>query len=283
MVKEVLKMPTRGNMRVRHAAASFAISALAFSAASPAWSQAVENTVLSSSLSERFEGGEFGEPLGEARPRSAAQAALVNNPQPQYVYYVVPCGTPGAIRAGSPDALVPETLESGAPESGAAQDVCVALVDENQRARAPLLYSYDSSYRYPSGYPNHHRSSYYSGKYSSSINVGYYSSRRYGAYGRHGLYPFGGHYGRYPFGGHYAGFPYRGFPYGGHYGGYPYGGFPYGGHYSSYPYVSHHYSVGFGVGYSSRGHYRSGRYARGRHASGRFGSHYSHMHHAPLR
>jgi hypothetical protein len=262
-------MKKADEVRIRKVAASIGIAALLFSFTAPAWSQGDEKFVLSSSISDRFEGGEFGEPLGEVRRQSAAQAALVNAPPPQYVYYVVPCDSPGAIRAGSPSALDPDALgpDAASPSAEAipAEDICVALVDENRTDSAPLLYTYDSAYRYPRGYPNHHRSSYYSGTYANSINVGYSSSRRYGAF-RYGV----GHYGRYP----YGGYPYGGYPYGiGHYGGYPYGGYPFEPFpYGSYPYVSHHYSVGFSVGHYGRRH----------HGAGHYGSRYSHMHRGGL-
>ena len=263
-------------MRIRNVAASFGIAALLFSFSAPAWSQTDENYVLSSSISDRFEGGEFGEPLGEVRRQSAVQAALVSEPQPQYVYYVVPCGTPGAIRAGSPSALDPGDSSPSA-EAIPAEDICVVLVDENRTDSAPLLYTYDSSYRYPSGYPNHHWSSYYSGTYAGSINVGYSSSRRYGTYGGYGA----GHYGGYP----YGPYSYSSYPYGtGHYGAYPYGLHPYSGHfYGSYPYVSHHYSVGFGVGHYGGRRYGARHYTSGYYGTGRYGSRYSHMNRSRLR
>jgi hypothetical protein len=197
------------------------------------------------------------------RRQSATQAALVNAPQPQYVYFVVPCDVPGAIRAGSSSILDANDFDGKeresadiAPSQELAGDgiVCVALVDENRTDSPPLLYTYDSSYRYPTGHPYHFPFGAYSRSYAGSINVGYSSSRRYGAL-RYGL----GHYGRYPYGvGHYGGFPYGIGPYGGHsydsYYGYSYGPFPYGAYSYASPYVSHHYSFGFSVGHYGRSH-----------------------------
>jgi hypothetical protein len=288
LVEEVSTMKRGDEMRIRNVAASFGITALLLSFSAPAWSQADEHYVLSSNISDRFEGGEFGEPLGEVPRQSAMEAALASEPQPQYVYYVVPCDAPGAIRAGSPSALDPGTLVSDdtspSGEAVRAEGVCVALVDENQTDSAPLLYTYDSTYRYPNGYPNHHRSSYYSGTYGSSINVGYSSSRRYGAFrygaGYYGRHPYGlRHYGGYPYGiGHYGGYPYGGYPYGP----FPYGAYSYGSYPHVSPYVSHHYSFGFSVGHYGRRHHGARHYA-GRHY-GRYGSsRYNDMHRSRLR
>jgi len=276
----VLAMMEVRGVYIGQIAASLGVVAMVFSVTAPAWSQADENYALGSSLSDRFESGEFGEPLGEVRRQSKMQAALVSTLQPQYVYYVVPCDTPGAIRAGLPSTLDPDRANAGRHESFDAvptaeasrdEDVCIALVDENRSDRAPLLYTYDSSYRYPEGYPNHHRSGSYSRTFASSINVGYSSSRRYGAL------PYGyGHYGYDPFGvRHYGGFPYAVGHYGPSYGslyGNPYEPFPYGAYPYTSPYVSHHYSFGFGVGYHGGRHYGARHY----------GSHYSNVQYSRL-
>ena len=257
--------------RVGRFAGSLGFVAIVLSVFAPALSQADENYDLGSKLSDRFENGEFGEPLGEVRRQSALQSALVTTPQPQYVYYVVSCDTAGAIRAGSPSTLDlgrPSAsgyeLDDSIPRGKAIRDenVCIALVDETPTDRAPLLYTYDSSYRYPEGYPNHHRPDSYSRTYASSINAGYSSSRLYGAvhYGY-------GHYGHYPFGTS----PFGGLPYGvGHYGhaygpfyGNPFEPIPYGAYPYPSPYVSHYYGFGFGVGHYGKRHH---------------GSHYSNIH-----
>ena len=256
-------------LRIGDVGASLGIAALVISFSAPAWSQVDEIYTLSSNISDRFESGEFGEPLGEVRPQSTLQAALVNAPRPQYVYYVVPCDIPGAIRAGSPRTLDPggpdaraldsaETMPSG--KENPDENVCVALVDENRTDRTPLLYTYDSSYRYPGGYPSHHQFETYSRTYASTINVGYSSSRRYSSL-RYGF----AHYGRYPYGlRHSGGFPYGMAHYGAHsYGshyGYLYGPFPYGAYPYISPYASQHFGFGFSVGHYRRRHYGARHY-----------------------
>lgn len=276
----VVAMMRPCELRIGSVAVLLGMVALVVSFSAPALSQPDGNFDLRSNISDRFESGEFGAPLGEVRRQSNMQAALVPTAQQQYVYYVVPCDTPGAIRAGSPSALDPSRPNAGEYESADSvpsgdairdEDVCVALVDENQIEGAPLLYTYDSSYRYPEGYPNHYRSGPHSRTYGSSINVGYSSSRRYGAL-RYGY----GHYGHYPFGmRHYSGFPYAVGHYGPSYGslyGYLYGPFPYEAYPYTSPYVSHHYGFGFSVS-----HYGRRRYG-GRH----YGSNHSHIHHGQL-
>jgi hypothetical protein len=293
-------------MRLRKSFTSSAILMLLISSSASVWTQAAwsqaidENDSTSSNLgrpniSERFEAGEFGEPQDAVRPESAQVMASLRDPTEAYVYYVVPCDTPGAIRAGSPAALLPESeganIEGAIGGGDPAPNVCVVLVDESRTDGAPLLYSYDSSYRYPAGYPSHHRPNQYSRTYGGSASVGVYNSRRYGRsrYGRYGgynRYGYGtGYNGPYPDGpnastpySHNAGpngpYPYGSGRYGsyGHspygYGGSPYGygGSPYG--YGGSPYGASYFGVShFGVGHF--GGYRFGsRGYRGRRFNG---------------
>jgi hypothetical protein len=269
-------------MRLRKSFTSSAILMLLISSGASVWTQAAwsqaidENDSTTSNLgrpniSERFESGEFGEPRDAVRPESAQVMASLRDPTEAYVYYVVPCDTPGAIRAGSPAALLPES-DGANGEGDPAPNVCVVLVDESRTDGAPLLYSYDSSFRYPAGYPNHHRTSKYARSLAGSVSVSVYGSRhygrsRYGRYGGYSRYGYGtGYYGPYP-DGPYASTPYSHnagpngpYPYGsvGH-GPYGYGGSPYG---ASYFGVSH-----FGVGHFGGYRFGSGGY-RGRRFNG---------------
>ena len=288
----------KAEMRMRKSFTSSAILTLLISSSASvwtqaAWSQAIDGNEPTASnlgrpnISERFEAGEFGEPQDAVRPESAQVMASLRDPTEAYVYYVVPCDTPGAIRAGSSAALLlqseganPEgtNVDGANGEGDPAPNVCVVLVDESRTDGAPLLYSYDSSYRYPAGYPNHHRLSKYARSVVGSTSIGVYSSRRYGRsryrYGGYSRYGYGtGYYGPYPDGpnastpySHNAG-PNGPYPYGlvGH-GPYGYGASPYG--YGGSPYGASYFGVShFGVGHF--GGYRFGsRGYRGRRFNG---------------
>ena len=258
----IVLLKARSEMRMSKRVASPAIAALLVALSGPAWSQAVNTDGLSEtrisrlSVSDRFEAGEFGAPQDAVRPETAEAMASLRDPAEGYVYYVVPCDTPGAIRAGSPAALLPEAIDAEVA-AHPAQAVCVVLVDESRTDGAPLLYSYDSPYRYPGGYPNHYRPSRYSRTYVGSASVGYYGSRRYGAsrYGRYSRYGYGtGYYGPYPDG------PYASTPYSNNAG--PYGPYPYGSVYSgTYGYGGYPYGASyFGVTHLGTGHFGGRRF-----------------------
>ncbi len=274
---EIVLLKARSEMRMSKRVVSPAIAALLVTLSGPAWSQATntdefnDSTVGRLSVSDRFEAGEFGEPRDAVRPETAEAMASLRDPAEAYVYYVVPCDTPGAIRAGSPNALIPDAIDAEVA-ADPAQAVCVVLIDESRTDGAPLLYSYDSPYRYPAGYPNHYRPSQYSRTYVGSASIGYYGSRRYGA-SRYSGYGYGtGYYGSYYYGPYPDG-PYASTPYShnsGPYGPYPYGSAYYGSYgYGAYPYGASYFgvtSLGTGHfggrrfgGYSFRGHRFGGR------------------------